>query len=141
MKRPKLTIENIKDVRLIGLVVFGVIVILITVSGVGVIQQNKGLEEQITLIEQENKNLQLEVDNMRLKNEYLKTDDYLELAARKHFNMAKPGETLIAVPKEVLSSYSEGLVIHSIKQETFISKDQKGAWYDRFYNNIFGAFR
>ncbi len=51
-------------------------------------QQENSLQEQIN-------------KNQKLKNQYYKTDAYLDIAARRYFNKAAPGEKLYLVPKEV----------------------------------------
>lgn len=93
--------QQFKDVRVIGLSVFAVIVLLVTWSGLGAIQSNYVLQKQIARIEQENKVRELENNNLKLKNQYFNTDHYLELQARRQFGKAAPGETLILVPKDV----------------------------------------
>ncbi len=45
-------------------------------------------------------------NNLKLKNQYLNTNEYLELAARRHFNKAAPGEKLVIVPKEVALAHT-----------------------------------
>ena len=40
-------------------------------------------------------------NNLRLKNQYFNTDQYLELQARRQFGKALPGEKLVLVPKSV----------------------------------------
>lgn len=90
----------LRDVRFAGMVVFGVIVLLITWSGVKVIDTNYGLQKQISQLKQENAVRRLENQNIALKNEYYKTDTYLELQARKSFGLARPGETVLVVSKD-----------------------------------------
>jgi cell division protein FtsB len=93
--------EQLKDVRVIGLLVFVVIVLLVTWSGLGAIQSNFVLQKQIARLEQENEVKDLENTNLRLKNQYYNTDQYLELQARRQFGRAAPGETLVIVPRSV----------------------------------------
>lgn len=93
--------KRLTDVRVLGLLAFGVIAMLITWSGLKVAKTNYELEKSIAQLEQRNTVEQLENDNLRLKNEYYKSDQYLELAARSKFNKAEPGERLYLIPKEV----------------------------------------
>jgi cell division protein FtsB len=99
IKHPWIT--QFKDVRAIGLLVFGVVVLLISWSGVKVIQSNFELQKKISTLSQENAVRQLANDNLELRNQYLKTDQFLELAARRQFGKGAPGETLITIPKAV----------------------------------------
>ena len=94
-------LKSLKDVRAVGLLVFGVLVLLVSWSGVNVIQTNYDLQKQISKLEQQNQVQELENNNLKLRNQYYNTDQYLELAARQQFGKALPGEKLILVPKSV----------------------------------------
>ncbi len=94
-------IDSLKDVRVIGLLAFGCIAILVSWSGVNVIQQNYTLQQRIAQLEQEIAIQELQNRNMELRNEYYNTDQYLELQARRQFGLAAPGETVLLVPERV----------------------------------------
>lgn len=94
------------DVRNIGMIAFGVVAILVTWSSVKVVQTNYGLQKQLSELQQKNDVQKLANENLKLRNQYYATDDYLELAARKHFNKAKEGEKLMIVPKEIALAHS-----------------------------------
>lgn len=94
-------IKSLNDVRNIGLIIFGIIVLLVTWSGVKVVQTNYDLQKKISVMKQQNDVKKIENSNLMLKNKYLETDDYLELVARRQFNKALPGETMVIVPKSV----------------------------------------
>lgn len=96
--------QQLKDVRVLGLLVFCVIALLVSWSGLAAIQSNFVLQKQIARLEEENKVKELENENLKLKNSYFNTDQYLELQARKQFAKAAPGETLVLVPKSVALS-------------------------------------
>ena len=100
-------IQELKDVRILGMLVFGVIVLLVSWSGVKVIETNYALQQQIARMEEETKLLELQNANEKLKNEYYKTDQYLELQARKQFGKAAPGETVLVVPESVALKYTK----------------------------------
>lgn len=97
-------LEQLRDIRVTGMVVFGVIVLLMTWSGVKVIEKNYVLQKQISRLQQENQVRDLENQNLALQNQYYDTDTYRELQARRSFGLAKPGEAVIIVPKEVALS-------------------------------------
>lgn len=99
-------IKSISDVRSLGMIAFGAIALLVTWSSVKVVQTNYDLQKQISSIQQQNDVQELSNNNLKLRNEYLKTNEYLELAARRHFNKAAAGETLIIIPKEVALAHS-----------------------------------
>jgi cell division protein FtsB len=93
--------SQLSDIRNLALIAFGIIVILVSWSGVKAIQRNYELQKQIAKIEQENEVKRLQNDNQKLRNQYLETDQYLELAARGQFGLAAPGESVVIVPKAV----------------------------------------
>ena len=99
-------VEQFRDIRAIGLAIFLVIVLLISWSGVKVIQSNYELQRQISQLQQENQVQQLENNNLKLQNEYFNTNQYLELAARQNFGLGKPGETELIVPANVALAHT-----------------------------------
>lgn len=98
-KHPSLGV--LADTRALGLIAFGIIALLVSWSGVKSIQTNYELQKQISEASQQNDVAKLENTNLKLRNEYYKTDQFLELAARRQFGKAAPGETLYIVPKSV----------------------------------------
>lgn len=99
-------IKQMRDVRVLGVHIFVAIALLVTWSGVGVIQTNYQLQQQLSRLEQENEIHKLENATLRLRNEYYNTDQYLELTARRQFGLAEPGETLLLVPKAVALAHT-----------------------------------
>ena len=97
----KKIIPNLHDIRIVGLVIFGVIVILVTWSGVGAIETNYNLQKQVSELQQQNQLYNLENNNLQLQNQYYNTNEYLELQARQLLGKALPGEKLILVPQSV----------------------------------------
>mgnify|MGYP000019865010 CR=1 FL=1 len=84
--------QKLGDVRFMGQIVFAVIVLLITWSGIKSIQTNYGLQKQISSLKQQNTLQQLQNDNLNLQNQYFNSNQYLELAARQDFALAASGE-------------------------------------------------
>lgn len=108
-KQLELFIRRLHDVRFAGLMLFIVIVLLISWSGVKAIQTNYELQKQISSLQQQTKVQQLENNNLALENQYFSTDTYLDLAARQNFGLAAPGEKEILVPKAVALAYTTNL--------------------------------
>jgi cell division protein FtsB len=114
------------DARTLGLLAMLFVAISVTYSSAKIIHKNYQLEQQITALQQENA-LQDQVNqNQKLTNEYYKTDAYLDLAARKFFNKASPGEILILVPEEVAMSFTTPMPdttdsVSGAKTPTFIT--------------------
>lgn len=93
--------RTLTDARALGLLAFGVVALLVTWSGIKVVQTNYELEKKIAVSKQRNDVTKLKNQNLRLKNQYYESDQYLELAARRQLGKAAPGETLYTVPEEV----------------------------------------
>lgn len=92
------------DTRVLSLLAFGVIALLVTWSGIKVVQTNYELEKKISVSKQQNAISQLENQNMKLKNQYYQSNQYLELTTRRQFGKAAPGEKLYTVPASVALS-------------------------------------
>ena len=99
-------LQSLRDVRFIGLMAFCVMALLVSWSGVRVIQANYELQRKIARLQQEVAVNQLQNDNLKLKNEYYNTDQYLELQARRQFGLAAPGETVLLVPEAIALAHS-----------------------------------
>ena len=120
----------LSDSRSLGLLAFGVVALLVTWSGVKAVQTNYDLQKQIASIEQTNSVQKLENDNQRLRNEYYKSDEFLELAARRQFGKAMPGETLYLVPKNVAYLYApENKIANQTEKKP---QTHKPAWQKNF---------
>jgi cell division protein FtsB len=97
--------QQLTDVRNIGLYIFGIIVLAITWSGVKTVQTNYNLQKQISTIKQQNEVLYLRNQNAYLQNQYLGSDEYLDLAARENLGLAAPGEQVLLIPQNVAMKY------------------------------------
>ena len=94
-------LTNIRDVHFVGMIGFGVLVLLTSWSGVRIIEVNYELQKEIAALEAKNQVRQLENENVKLKNQYLSTDTYIELTARQQLGKGGKDEKLILVPKEI----------------------------------------
>jgi cell division protein FtsB len=99
-------VYELQDIRVAGLVVFGIIVLLISWSGIKAIDTNYQLQRQIVRLQQEDQLSQLDNSNTALENDYYKTNQFLELSARQNLGLAQPGETELIVPKDVALRYA-----------------------------------
>lgn len=131
-------VHQLNDVRFLGQVLFGVLVLLISWSGVKVIQANYNLQKQISALEQQNNVQKLSNENLRLQNQYYNTNQYLELSARQNFSLANPGEKEILVPKSVALANTIEVKDTQLaeKSELKQSKYQHNiqAWLDFFFH-------
>ena len=115
-------INKLNDTRFIGQFIFVIIVLLISWSGVKVIQTNYGLQKQIETLKQLDQVQELKDKNLALQNQYYQSKQYLELAARQNFNLAAPGEKEIIVSPDVAWSYTVNLPSTNNEESPILSK-------------------
>ena len=99
--RKKLSDKGLYDVRLLALFFVGFISVSVFWNGAKIVQQNYELSQKVAAIKEENEILELENRNKELTNQYLETDEFAELTARRVLGKASPGERVYIVPKEV----------------------------------------
>lgn len=125
-------VKRLSDVRFLGQVVFVVIVLLVSWSTAKAIQANYDLQKQVAAQQKENDLQKLKNENLKIKNQYLGTDEYLELTAREQLGKAAPGEKLVVIPKDVAMRHT---VASSIKtdQEVQQDVDDSRPFYEKNY--------
>lgn len=124
--------QNFRDVRFLGFLVFGILVLLASWSGVNVIETNYELQKEIAQIDQQNQVKQLANSNLKLRNEYYNTDTYLELQARKAFGKGAPGEQLLLVPRDVALKHAQELP--QTKEEEVATKIENKPTYRKNFD-------
>lgn len=134
-------ITQFKDVRIVGLWVFVLLVLMVSWSGVKVIQTNYELQKQISKLEQQNEIHRLENENLKLKNRYLETDEFLELSARRQFGKAASGETVLLVPENVALAHTVDLPKKDQNKQQLASRQSRyeknfRAWMDFFLHRV-----
>ncbi len=132
-------VKLLSDVRVLGQIVFVVIVLLVSWSGVKAIQTNFELQKKIVKLEQEVAIAELENQNLSLQNQYLETDQFLELAARKQFGKAARGEKVYLVPQEVALKHAPAAMEQKTVGEKKADKPKYQqnleAWVNFFFRN------
>ncbi len=98
--------EELRDVRVVGLLVFLVIVLLISWSGIRAIDTNYRLQKQISQLRQQTDLQKLANNNLTLQNQYFNSNQYLDIAVRQSFGLAAPGEKVLVVPKNVALAHT-----------------------------------
>ncbi len=83
------------ELLLLGVVLVGSALVWNTVTAM---QRNYRLQQRFANLESEVELLDLENQNLKYNIMYLRTDSYLELAARDKFNKAAAGETMVYLP-------------------------------------------
>jgi cell division protein FtsB len=129
--------KQLRDVRVLGLIVFAGLALLVSWNGIAAIQTNYELQKQISQLQQERDVKQLENTNLKLRNEYFNTDQFLELAARRQFGKAAPGEKVLLVPKTVALAHTVSLTSDAkpvVKTQVHKSQYQRNfeAWMNFF---------
>jgi len=131
-------IDQLQDVRVVGLLTFTVMVLLISWSGVRAIDTNYGLQKQISELEQQNQVAELSNNNLKLQNQYFNTDQYLELAARQNFGLALPGEKELIVPKSVAAAHAAD--VQNIEEAQAAQTKAKQPAYQRHFQEWMNFF-
>lgn len=132
-------ISQLRDVRVVGMLLFLLVVLMVSWSGVKTIETNYQLQREIAHLQQQNDLQNLINDNQRLENHYFETDQYVELALREGFGLATPGETVVIVPRSVALAHTVDLPRQTEKSTTAEDKRptyQKNlqAWMDFFFH-------
>jgi cell division protein FtsB len=122
-------ITRFKDLRVVGLSVFVVVILMVTWSSINTIQTNYELQKEIAKLEQENALTALENENERLSNEYFASDQYVELEARRVFGKAEPGEKLVIIPREVAMSKVAESPRQAESEQEVQESEVELAWY------------
>jgi len=120
--------QRLTDVGFLGQVLFVILVLLLSWSGIKTIQTNYGLQKQITTLNQKNSLQQMENENLKLKNDYYNSRQYLELAARQNFGLAMAGEKQVIVPESVALSYT----VEQPEEKPIKADDKKPAYQRNF---------
>ena len=104
-------VQQFRDIRFVGFVVFGILVLLVSWSGISIIDANYDLQKQVSRLEQQNQVSELENSNLKLQNDYYNSTQYLELTARRQFGKGQPGEKLLLVPKNIALKYTKDIAV------------------------------
>ncbi|NDC22106.1 septum formation initiator family protein [bacterium] len=131
-------IDRLSDLRFLMQIGFAIFILMISWSGIQSIQANYNLQKQITELNQQNDLMTMSNENLRLQNDYFKSNQYLELSARRNFGLAAPGEKVIVVPKSVALSAVSDIKIQdnnatSLAKKTVMQNNAK-SWLDFFLN-------
>jgi cell division protein FtsB len=132
----KLSDKGLYDFRLVVLVVIGLISLSVFWNGAKIIQRNYELTQKVAEITKENEILELENRNKELQNQYLATDEFAELTARRIFGKASPGERVYIVPEEVAIASLESPTSEDSSTENIEDGDSRSnfeAWMNIYF--------
>lgn len=122
------------DVRVVGMVVFVAVALMITRSGVHVIELNYKLQQDIARQQRQNEIEKLKNQNIALQNTYLESSEYLELEARKTLGLAAPGETVWVVSKEVALKHTAPALKPTSQESPEKPPNNFTAWMDFLFH-------
>jgi cell division protein FtsB len=108
----KAQLKQLRDVRNIAMYLFVLITLAIAWSSVKTIQNNYELQKQISALQQQNQVIDLANQNIQLQNQYYRTNQYLELAARQSLGLAAPGEKIMLIPNAAAMKYVDTSLLH-----------------------------
>lgn len=120
--------KNLFDTRFLMLVAVTFIALSVFWNGAKIIQQNFQLQQKVSQIEQQNEILQLENRNKELQNEYLKTDEFADITARRIYGRGLPGERVYLVPELV----ARNAIATQENKEGVELKTEKPQWQQNF---------
>lgn len=130
--------RGLDDPRMLGIVVLAVIGLSVVWNGARVVQQNYGLLQQIAVIEEENRILELENSNRKLQNQYYQTPEYAELKARRVNGKAAAGERVYIVTNQTAEKALQTTVLDDPSTEEAPKpryQENFEAWMDFFFSN------
>ncbi len=139
--RKKLEDKGLLNRQTAGLVLVGFVALSVFWSGAKIIKQNYDLTLKVEKIQQENSILDLENKNKELQNQYLASDEFADITARRVFGKAAAGERVYIVPKETalssLSSSESVTEVDEIIGENLKPKYQQNleAWFRLYFGS------
>ncbi len=123
LKHDFLTVENV--------VLLLAIILCLVWAYQSIVAMSKNWELAETLSEK-NKQLELltvEVETAELENEYYKTDEYQELAARKYLDKKMPGENMVVMPENSETAKNKYRITEESSEEKVYSNFEKWMMY------------
>ena len=79
---------------------FLVVAVSLMLNTVKVVQRNYELQQDVDVLADEVALVEVQNQNLKYNIEYYKTDSFLEVEAKRRFNLAEKGEKVILLPKD-----------------------------------------
>lgn len=135
MEKVKTVYAVATDKGNLTLLFFMVVSLAITWATIGQIEYNYQLEQQAQTLQSEVDVLQQQNTNQQLRNEFLQTDYFAELAAREQLGLVSPGEKVVIISDQQIAKVLEETNLETHQTATSESLGQASAleqWY-RFF--------
>lgn len=102
-------------------------------GSVTMMQRNYALQRSVDTQQQQAELLKLQVANMQFQQNYYKSDEYKDLAARTYLELASPGEKVLILPANSAAAKNE--------QQPAVQKavSQQPSNFDQWVNFLIGA--
>jgi len=123
LKHDFLTVENI--VLLLAII----LCLVCTYQSIVSMSRNWELSEKLTSEKRELELLSIEVETAELENQYLASNEYQELIARKNLDKALPGEKMVVLPENTEASKSKHQKTKTPQAEKSYSNLEKWMMY------------
>lgn len=114
LKHDYLTVENV----ILGLAI--ILCLVLTYQSITAMSRNWELTERLATEKKSLELISVEVETAELENEYLKTNEYQELLARKYLDKKMLGENMVIMPEN-----SEGAKNKHMESETSVNQEEK----------------
>ena len=76
-------------------------------GSITMMQRNYALQRDVESQKRQAEILELQVSNMQFEQNYYKSDEYKDLAAREHLGLASPGEKVLILPANSVAAKRE----------------------------------
>lgn len=100
-------------------------------------QRNYTLQKSVTLKQQQLQLVQLQVENLKLEQQYYGSTEYLQQAARESLGLALPGESVLILPPNSQTAINED---KNASQPSTIASTQKTSNLEQWINFLFGGY-
>lgn len=130
---------GLDDPRLFGLLLLALIGLSVLWTGVGVVEKNYELQQKVVVLEEENRNLEIENSNKSLQNEYYKSPEFAELKARRVNGKALPGETVYTIDDSVALKFITPKNQSSTKPNVLVNKPKYQQNFEAWMQFFFGS--
>ncbi len=124
--RAYITIQN-------GAVALGLLIAISWSWGtVSTLQRNFQLQQQVDVLDQEVELADLQNQNLKFQQNYLRSNEYLEISAREKLGKVAPGEKLIVLPD---SSGITDKIAEKKAQTATVKPTNFSQWMQFFFSN------
>lgn len=90
---------NMKKLVLYAVIIFQILIIISLVRGVSISRKSAS---RIQVMQETKAKLEEERDKLKVEQENVNSEFYLEKVAREELHLTKPGETVVIVPESIL---------------------------------------